>query len=247
MLRPTMSPGLYYQMVGRGFRLHPGKQNCLVLDFGGNVLRHGPVDAIRIQEGKAFAFAPAKECPECRTIVAAGYSVCPECGHEFFRREAERQAKHDARASSEGILSDEVTITEYPVQDVLYSVHTKRDAPPDHPKTMRVEYQVNLRHYVSEWVCPEHTGYARWRFEKWWKARSDVPPPATADEAAALASDGLLAPTLSITVRTVTGETFGQVIAHTLGEKPRMPGWDEELMKQSAGNALGLADEDIPF
>ena len=30
---------------GRGFRLHPGKKNCLVLDFGGNILRHGPVDA----------------------------------------------------------------------------------------------------------------------------------------------------------------------------------------------------------
>ena len=36
--------------VGRGFRLHPGKQDCLVLDFGGNVLRHGPVDQIRVQE-----------------------------------------------------------------------------------------------------------------------------------------------------------------------------------------------------
>ena len=45
MLRPTMSAGLYYQMVGRGFRLHLGKHNCLVVDFGGNVLRHGPVDA----------------------------------------------------------------------------------------------------------------------------------------------------------------------------------------------------------
>ncbi|MBT6156631.1 MAG: DEAD/DEAH box helicase [Planctomycetaceae bacterium] len=32
MLRPTLSPGLYYQMVGRGFRLSPGKQDCLVLD-----------------------------------------------------------------------------------------------------------------------------------------------------------------------------------------------------------------------
>ena len=52
MVRPTLSPGLYYQMVGRGFRLHPGKENCLVLDFGGNVLRHGPVDAIRIQAGE---------------------------------------------------------------------------------------------------------------------------------------------------------------------------------------------------
>ncbi|MFO8012102.1 MAG: DEAD/DEAH box helicase, partial [Phycisphaerae bacterium] len=48
MLRPTNSPGLYYQMVGRGFRLHPTKENCLVLDFGGNILRHGPVDALEI-------------------------------------------------------------------------------------------------------------------------------------------------------------------------------------------------------
>ena len=47
LLRPTMSPGLFYQMCGRGFRLHSGKQNCLVLDFGGNVMRHGPVDEIK--------------------------------------------------------------------------------------------------------------------------------------------------------------------------------------------------------
>ena len=61
---PTMSPGLYYQMVGRGFRLHPGKTDCLVLDFGGNVLRHGPVDAIRIAtDDRGDGEAPAKECP----------------------------------------------------------------------------------------------------------------------------------------------------------------------------------------
>ncbi len=50
LLRPTMSPGLFYQMCGRGFRLFSGKLDCLVLDFGGNVLRHGPVDQIRIRE-----------------------------------------------------------------------------------------------------------------------------------------------------------------------------------------------------
>jgi ATP-dependent helicase IRC3 len=33
MARPTKSPGLYIQSVGRGLRLWPGKQNCLVLDF----------------------------------------------------------------------------------------------------------------------------------------------------------------------------------------------------------------------
>ena len=47
LLRPTASPGLYYQMVGRGFRLHPDKKDCLILDFGGNIERHGPVDSIQ--------------------------------------------------------------------------------------------------------------------------------------------------------------------------------------------------------
>jgi superfamily II DNA or RNA helicase len=47
MLRPTKSPGLYVQMAGRGTRLAPGKGNCLVLDFAGNVTRHGPIDLVR--------------------------------------------------------------------------------------------------------------------------------------------------------------------------------------------------------
>ncbi|NLE59575.1 MAG: DNA helicase, partial [Planctomycetes bacterium] len=62
LLRPTASPGLYYQCVGRGFRLHPDKADCLVLDYGGNILRHGPVDAIRIvdREVGGGGDAPAK-------------------------------------------------------------------------------------------------------------------------------------------------------------------------------------------
>lgn len=33
MARPTKSEGLYAQCVGRGTRLHPGKRDCLILDF----------------------------------------------------------------------------------------------------------------------------------------------------------------------------------------------------------------------
>ena len=63
LLPPTLSPDFYYQMVGRGFRLHPGNQNCLVLDFGGNVLRHGPVDGIKVKASgvSGNGQAPAKE------------------------------------------------------------------------------------------------------------------------------------------------------------------------------------------
>lgn len=37
--RPTKSRGLYAQMVGRGTRRHPGKQDCLILDLAGST-RH---------------------------------------------------------------------------------------------------------------------------------------------------------------------------------------------------------------
>ncbi|MFF2640343.1 DEAD/DEAH box helicase [Streptomyces niveus] len=38
--RPTKSPGLYCQMVGRGLRLSPGKTDALVLDVVGAATRH---------------------------------------------------------------------------------------------------------------------------------------------------------------------------------------------------------------
>jgi DNA repair protein RadD len=46
VLRPTKSRGLWIQICGRGTRLSPetGKTNCLVLDFGGNAERFGPID-----------------------------------------------------------------------------------------------------------------------------------------------------------------------------------------------------------
>ena len=41
VLRATESPGLFQQIIGRGLRLFDGKDDCLVLDFAGNIERHG--------------------------------------------------------------------------------------------------------------------------------------------------------------------------------------------------------------
>jgi hypothetical protein len=40
LAKPTKSEGLYIQMVGRGTRLHPGKEDCLILDISDNAGRH---------------------------------------------------------------------------------------------------------------------------------------------------------------------------------------------------------------
>lgn len=245
MVRPTLSPGFYYQMVGRGFRLCEGKENCLVLDFGGNVLRHGPVDAIRIQavNGNGKGEAPAKQCPECRSIVAAGYAVCPDCGYEFPPRE---RRNHDATASTEGILSGEVTTTVHPVDAVYYSVHHKRGAPDDAPKTLRVEYRIGWHQYQSEWICVEHSGWARHKAESWWRRRSEAPVPESAAEAEVLAQEGALCETRSITVRSVVGEEYPRIIGYDLGPKPT---WREPGMDDGVGEEVyAYADEgDVPF
>lgn len=44
LARPTKSFGLFYQMVGRGMRPYPGKQNMILLDHAGAVYEHGLLD-----------------------------------------------------------------------------------------------------------------------------------------------------------------------------------------------------------
>ena len=85
MLRPTMSPGLYVQMAGRGLRIAPNKTDCLVLDFAGVVEQHGPITAVRAppRKGDKVGEAPVKVCDHCQEICALSVRVCPACGEPF--------------------------------------------------------------------------------------------------------------------------------------------------------------------
>lgn len=260
LLRPTNSAGLLIQMVGRGTRLSPqtGKQNCLVLDYGGNILRHGPVDMIRVKEpgaGKG-GDAPAKKCPQCLALIHAAYAKCPQCGFEFPPSE---KSNLSDKASSAGIISGQIDYTDYDVQDVYYCVHEKRHAEPGTPRTMRVDYRVGFDEFKSEWGCPEHTGYARDKFLKWWRERAALgcPIPSTAREAVSLANQGLLAAPERITVRSVAGEKFDRITRWVLKDRPvmREPGDDSaEIKSEYPSNSpadLGVAQDydpdDIPF
>jgi DNA repair protein RadD len=94
MLRPTKSKALYIQQAGRGMRLKSHTDHCLVLDFAGNVRRHGPITAIGIDEnhglsggypGEGGGGEMVKECPSCYEILPRNTIECPECGHEFLK------------------------------------------------------------------------------------------------------------------------------------------------------------------
>lgn len=92
-LRPTMSPGLYVQMAGRGMRIAEGKQDCLVLDFAGNIMAHGPVTNVRPPRSPSAKSepgdVPVKACPECHELVQISVMQCPACGHQWEAKERE--------------------------------------------------------------------------------------------------------------------------------------------------------------
>lgn len=85
LMRPTMSPGLYVQMAGRGLRIAEGKKDCLVLDFAGVVSTHGPITAVQPPKkgGEGNGEAPVKVCDKCNELCHLSAKVCPACGHEF--------------------------------------------------------------------------------------------------------------------------------------------------------------------
>jgi DNA repair protein RadD len=159
IVRATESTGLYIQIVGRGTRIAPGKENCLVLDYGDNVMRHGFIDKIkpkikgRTEDGEA----PVKKCPECLTVNHAAVRVCIECGHEF----PPPQFNHGTKAYSGAMISTQVEAEWVEVNDVGYS-RWRKEGKPD---SIRVTYYCGLIK-VSEWLCPDHGGYASERYQK---------------------------------------------------------------------------------
>ena len=222
---------------GRGFRLAPSKRDCLVLDFGGNIERHGPIDQIRPPDKnkRGTGAAPAKECDNCHALVASGFANCPHCGHPFPPPE---RAEHDAQASNVGVLAGQYTDAEYEVIDTLYRVHRKRDAADDAPRTMRVDYMIGLNLWKSEFVCLEHTGFARRKAERWWRERCNEPAPTNADVAVEIADAHGLATCESIVVRSVAGERYDRIIRHVLGPIPEAA---------AANGDFGYDDDEVPF
>jgi DNA repair protein RadD len=85
MLRPTMSPSLYVQMAGRGMRIKSHTDHCMVLDFAGVVMSHGPITSVQTPKkaGDGNGEAPVKVCENCQELVHISALTCPSCGHPF--------------------------------------------------------------------------------------------------------------------------------------------------------------------
>jgi DNA repair protein RadD len=251
ILRATMSPGLFCQMVGRGLRLHDSKTNCLLLDFGGNIARHGSIDDENFgrSEGKGRAGIAAengrgKKCPSCELDVSPATVVCPECNFIFPR---ERELKHDTTADKSSQLTGSMPPEEWDVKDVVVRVHTKKDDG-EAPQTVRVDYVCTKKGEsgnlatitIAEWTCPGHQGFARSKFLAWWDARSLCDPPDNATDAVALINMGVCRRPVRITTKK-DGRWHRITECFFESEKPT------ELAQQEETKVFSGVDDDCPF
>ena len=177
LLRATQSPGLYMQCVGRGLRKIEGKKDCLLLDYGGNICRHGPLDLITADNAASGkGAAPTKICPQCASVIFSGFATCPDCGYQFPAPKKD-SVRHGIIASELDPISPTI-ITEYNVKSARYYRHQKMGSPP----CLRVEYLIGMYETIKEFVCPEHTGYAQIKAQAWF-ARRGMRMPKSVDEA----------------------------------------------------------------
>ena len=158
LVRATESTGLYVQMVGRGTRLAEGKENCLILDYGQNVQRHGFIDQVKPKKagGSGEGDSPVKQCPECQHMLATATRICPECSHEFPAPDL----NHANKSYDGAMLSTQVQMEWLDVEDVFYQRWEGKAGKRD---TLRVTYNCGVLR-VSEWLCPDHGGYAAERY-----------------------------------------------------------------------------------
>lgn len=162
LLRPTLSKRLVVQMIGRGTRLYDGKRDTLILDMAGNLERHVPLDGFPFVS-KSPARAEQDEQKE-----------------KEVRAQREREAKHGVYAS----LTDPRYAVQIPAHELdVYKVFV--DLAPSKKQAgktnLRIRYlcydDAGVKTWVTEWLCPEYSGWAGHQASAWFARRGLTMPP----------------------------------------------------------------------
>jgi len=150
MMRPTSSVVIHIQSIGRGLRTNPGKTECLILDYAGNVARNGPIDnpIIKVKGKGKKGGEMTKTCPSCELKHHISVRIC-ECGHEFTFEE-----RLEINSGELSIIKEKVKVWRK-VDEAYYYIHSK----PGKPDSLRIEYLCGLRRFPM-WITLYHGGSA---------------------------------------------------------------------------------------
>lgn len=258
IVRATMSSTLFVQMGGRGGRpmyacgmpahdstveyrreqmaLGPKPNGFVLLDYGGNLARHGPLDDIRVKSksSKGDGDAPVKLCPKCQAMCAASARECLHCGFEFpapTRKANDRPSSLPALSIDMPAPPPKQPPVKHDVGRVEWAKHQKYGDDTAKP-TLRIDYfppgALVVRKIVSEWVCIEHEDVSPFAFRqafKWWANNVGTEMPACVDDAIAVLDAGYLKPIMAVV--TQKDKKWDRVIEVIHGET-RQPGDDDD-------------------
>lgn len=199
MLRPTKSPNLWVQMLGRGTRpvyahgfptgtaeqrleamaVGP-KPNCLVLDFARNTERLGPINdpVIPTPKGtkKGPLKVPMKLCDKCEVYNPIAAVFCECCGEAF---------PYESKIEQKASTLELITPVERPPNPVV-QYWVERMLPRATPTAAVDMGKIQI-------TFPTVKGHRKVRIdlsEKWqqklWRNVTDIAAPATQEEAVAL-------------------------------------------------------------
>jgi len=112
LARPTFSPMLHFQMLGRLLRPYPGKKFAKIIDVSGNVAYHGKPTDLNIDQldtsdpaksnrGNPRSMPPMYHpCSKCKELVRNGDHQCPRCGaftqaYYLWKKQEEERIKNE--------------------------------------------------------------------------------------------------------------------------------------------------------
>lgn len=208
MLRATMSPGLWVQMLGRGTRPFywlgnydrsildtlegrlwamqmGGKHDCLVLDYGGNASRLGPINDPRIPDpkGKGTGDAPIKICKTDGSNLKHGVRGCGNYNHPSVRfcdicnAEFDFETKYTDKAFGDDVFSTDAPQVEwFDVSHIFY----KEEIGPSGRPYLKVTYWSGKKKFTDT-VFLGSEGYLLHKAKGWWAARFKVDNPSHPD------------------------------------------------------------------
>jgi hypothetical protein len=161
LARPTKSEILFVQMIGRGLRTAPGKDDCIILDHSDTHLRlgfvsdihHEQLDSGRERQSKKHdkPLRLPQECPKCSFLKPPRVNVCPACGFK-----AERQP---------GVESEEGELVE--ITGPKMGPLTVADKQSWYSQLLHIQ---RTRGYKSGWAG----NYYRQKFGSWPRGLSEV-------------------------------------------------------------------------
>jgi len=183
---PTQSSSLWVQMLGRGTRVSPGKQDCLVMDFARNTERLGPINDPVIprppSEKKRQGPPPIKICPTCSSYLHTSTRYCDTCGHEFPAHEVQLTQQASELELIRRNEKPEPKLVKCFVRHVTFSPHTR----PGKPVSVKVTYYCNQGATIfHQYLGFEHVPFIRRRAVHWWNnlQAGSEPVPTTIVEA----------------------------------------------------------------